>query len=131
MNLLKFRPFWVLIGYGLVLLVVVLSIYPKAPPSLFFTWQDKLQHALAYGVLMLWFAQLHPKSHYLWLACVFIVLGILMEFLQSLLGTRTGDIWDVVANSVGTVLSYGLASTGMNTFLHQLEDWYLKPRRGN
>ena len=80
---------------------------------------------------MLWFAQLHPKSRYIGLAGGLIILGILMELLQSLLGARSGDIWDVAANSVGTVLSCGLAFMGMNKLLHQLENWFLKLRREN
>jgi VanZ family protein len=127
MNPLRFRFLWTLIGYGLVVLVVGLSLLPAPPLPVYFLWTDKLYHALAYGVLMLWFAQLHPKSRYVWLAGGFISLGILMEVLQSQLSTRSGDIWDVAANSLGTILSWGLALKGMNILLHQFENRYLKP----
>ena len=127
MNPLKFGRLWTLIGYGLVILVVVLSLSPSLPPPVDFPWADKVYHVLAYGVLMLWFAQLHPKSRYRWLAGGFIALGILMEVLQVQLATRSGDIWDIAANSLGTVLSWGLALMGMNTLLHQFEDGCLKP----
>lgn len=126
MDLLKFRRLWTLVGYGLVILVVVLSLFPSSPPSLDFSWADKVTHVLAYGVLMLWFAQLYPKSRYGWLACGFIVLGILLEVLQLQLDSRRGDVWDVAANSLGTVLSWGLALMGMSTLLHQFEKWCLK-----
>ena len=75
---------------------------------------------------MLWFAQQYPKSQYGWLAGGFIALGILLEILQSQLPVRSGDIWDVAANTLGTVLSWGLALLGVNTLLHQFESWYLK-----
>ena len=81
---------------------------------------------MAYGTLMLWFAQLHPKSGYGWLAGSFIGLGILMEILQYLLGTRSGDVWDAAANSLGVILSWGLAVMGMNTLFHQFEGRCLK-----
>ena len=80
---------------------------------------------------MLWFAQLHPKSRYGWLACCFIALGIFMEILQMQLATRSAEVWDVVANSIGIVLSWGMALMGMNTLLHQLEDQCLKPGNEN
>lgn len=80
---------------------------------------------------MLWFSQIYPKSKYGLLAGSFIALGILMEILQVQLDTRSGEVWDVAANSLGTVLSWGLALMGMNTLLHQFEDWYLKSENQN
>ena len=129
MNPLKFRFLWTLIGYGLVLLVVVLSLSPAPPPPVSFPWIDKLLHVMAYGVLMLWFAQLHPRSRYGWLAGGFVTMGILLEVLQSFTGYRSGDYWDVAANSFGTVLSWGLAFKGMNTLLHRLEGWCRQTER--
>lgn len=126
MNPLKFRRLWATIGYGWVVLVVVLSLSPSLPPTPAVPWADKLYHVIAYGILMLWFAQLYPKSRYGWLAGGFIALGILLEILQSQLPVRSGDIWDVAANTLGTVLSWGLALLGVNTLLHQFENWYLK-----
>jgi len=126
MNPLKFRRLWTFIGYSLVILVIVLSLSPSSPPPIDFPQVDKFFHILTYGVLMLWFAQLHPKSRYGGLAGGFIVLGILMEVLQSQLATRSGEVWDVVANSLGVILSWGLALMGTNTLLHQFESRCLK-----
>ena len=131
MNPLKFRYLWILIGYGLVILVVALSLSHQPPPLVDLLWVDKLYHILIYGVLMLWFAQLYPKSRYGGLVCSFITLGILLEVLQSQSGIRSGEVWDVAANSLGTILSWGLALMGMNTLLHQFEDWCLKPSDEN
>ena len=126
---LKLRRVWTIIGYGLVGLVVVLSLSPVPTPPVHFPWMDKLLHVLIYATLMLWFAQLHPKSRYHWLALGFIALGILLEVLQSLSGYRTGEIGDAIANSLGAVLSWGLAAGGMNTLLYQFENRYLKPEK--
>ena len=127
MTPMKFKRVWTLIGYGLVGLVVGLSLYP-APPPPEYPWADKVYHMLAYGVLMLWFAQLHPKSQYRWLVSGFIALGILLEVLQSWSGYRTGDVLDALANSLGVILSWGLAVRGMNTLLHQIENLILNPK---
>ena len=131
MNPLKFRRLWTFIGYSLVILVIVLSLSPSLPPPINFPWADKLYHLLAYAVLMLWFAQLHPKYRYRWLACGFIALGIFLEVLQSHSGIRIGEVWDATANSLGVVLSWGLAVNGMNTLIYQFEDWCLKPGNEN
>ena len=129
MDPLKFRFLWTLIGYGLVVLVVVFSLSPAPPIPVDFPWMDKGLHAMAYGVLMLWFTQLHPQSRYGWLAGGFVMLGILLEVLQSYTGYRSGDYWDVAANSCGTALGWGLAFKGKNTLLHRLEGWYLQTER--
>jgi VanZ family protein len=131
MHPLKFRRLWTLIGYGLVILVVVLSLSSSLPSPVDFPSADKIFHVLAYGVLMLWFAQLHPKSRYARLAGSFFVLGILMEVLQAQLASRSAETWDVAANSLGTLLSWGLALMGMNTLLHHFEVRCLKPGNEN
>ena len=131
MHTLKLRRLWVLIGYGLVTLVVALSLSPSLPQPLEFPLADKFYHLLAYGVLMLWFAQLLPRSRYGWLVCGFIVLGVVLEMAQSQIGTRSGEVWDIAANSLGTILSWGLALMVMNTLLHQFEDWCLKSSNEN
>jgi len=126
MNPLKYIRLWTFIGYSLVILVIVLSLFPSLPSPIDLPQVDKLYHVLVYGVLMLWFVQLHPKSRYGGLAVGFIVLGILMEVVQSQLATRSGEVWDVVANSLGVILSWGLALMGTNTLLHQFENRCLK-----
>jgi glycopeptide antibiotics resistance protein len=126
MNPLKFRRLWTFIGYSLVILVIVLSLSPSLPAPVNFPWADKFYHLLAYAVLMLWFAQLHPKCRYRWLACGFIALGIFLEVLQSQSGIRIGEVWDATANSLGVILSWGLALMGTNTLLHQFENRCLK-----
>ena len=128
MGPLKFRHLWTVIGYGWVILVVVLSLSSSLSPPVDFFWEDKLYHLLAYGFLMLWFAQLHPRSRYGWLVCGFIAQGILLEVLQSQTGIRIGEVWDAVANSLGVILSWGLALNAMNTMLHQFEERFLRCR---
>ncbi len=129
MNPLKFRRVWTFVGYCWVALVVVLSLSPVPPTPVDFPGMDKVLHVLIYAALMLWFVQLHPKSRYGWLASGFIALGILLEVLQSWSGYRTGDVMDVLANSLGTVLSWGLAARGMNTLFRQFENLILKPEK--
>ena len=102
-----------------------LSFLPEPLLSLDFHLSDKLYHVLAYGTVMLWLAQLYPKSRYVWLACGLITLGVVTEIVQLQLPGREGDGWDIVANSLGAVVGWSLAFTGKNTLLYQFENWCL------
>jgi hypothetical protein len=127
MDPLVFQRFWNLVGYALILSVVVLSLTPSTPFPAEIPFIDKFYHLLAYSVLMLWFAQLYPKSRYIRLVFGLIALGISLELAQAKTGVRSGEVWDAVAGGFGVLLSWGLAVRGMNSLLHKFEDWCLKP----
>ena len=86
------------------MLVVYLSLaninIPQPPSSS----GDKINHLIAYGVLMGWFGQLLIVwRHRMLFALVLILLGILMEYLQGIMGYRIFDWHDALANSLGVV----------------------------
>jgi len=113
MRELHWRNFWLGMGYFLVFAVVVLSLVP--PPTFIvpkFRLGDKLIHFGTYGFLMIWFAQIFIRPRYLKIAVIFIFMGVSLEFLQALTPYRTLDFWDMVANSIGVVLGWGLALKG-------------------
>ncbi len=58
------RQCWLIVGWALVLLVITLSVTP-APIPVPMELGDKLEHVLAYAVLMFWFANLSPASRFL------------------------------------------------------------------
>ena len=88
--------------------VVWLSLTPS-PPKLDFSQSDKLGHFVAYGALMLWFAQLYVGSARLLCAAGFVAMGIALEFVQGALGYRSFDVFDMYANSLGVVLGWAVA----------------------
>jgi VanZ family protein len=99
-------PFWRACGWGLVVLVIYLSLTP-APPDLPGEEGDKVGHTLAYGVLMVWFAWLYPgprarAAH----ALGFVVLGVALEFAQRSTGYRTFDTLDMLADATGVALGW-------------------------
>ncbi len=108
---LHYLWFWLCIGFGLVALVVWLSLTPKLPQVGSLFSYDKLGHFLAYATLMGWFAQLHPVSRHLRLALYLIFLGVFLEYLQSLSAVRTPDLVDAIANSLGVLIGWGLMQT--------------------
>jgi len=104
---LRWMVWWRALGYALVAIVIWLSLTPQ-PPELHVEQGDKLQHVVAYGALMLWFAQLHAGRARAGAALALVVLGVALEGVQGLTGYRSFDVIDMAANTAGVVL--GLAA---------------------
>ncbi len=71
-QLLAHRRLWIALGYALAVAVVVSSLVPGGE-RLNVGGADKLVHAGAYLVLMVWFAGLQPRRAWTWVA--FALLG--------------------------------------------------------
>lgn len=103
---LKFFHTWLAVGYGLILMVVYLSLTP-APPSIPIENGDKLGHSMAYAMLMVWFAWLYPSLRIRWSCAVgFVALGIGLEFVQGLTDYRTLELADMAADTMGVALGW-------------------------
>lgn len=123
----RYKQLWLAAGYGLVLLVVYLSVTSQPPEiDLGFKFQDKLFHALAYFSLMFWFAQIyHVKKQRLLFALFFIALGVAMEGVQSLDPERYAEFDDIVANTFGVALGILLTKKSLKNLLVQFENRFL------
>jgi glycopeptide antibiotics resistance protein len=86
-----------------VVAIVWLSLTPS-PPQVEFRESDKVGHVLAYGLLMLWFAELYVRR--IFFAFGFIAMGVGLEFIQGMLGYRTFDVLDMLANTAGVFLGW-------------------------
>ena len=118
--------YWQSLGYVLVGVVVVLSLAP-APnfPLGNIPLIDKFFHFLAYGFLMLWFAQVYPPASYSIIAVLFIGMGASLEALQSMISYRTGEIPDMVANTLGVLLGWRLTVFRLDNLLEKFEKFIL------
>ena len=97
------------LGWGWAATIVWLSLTPS-PPQVDVQYGDKLGHFGAYGLLMFWFALLYHRRPTRALYMIgFIALGVGLEFLQGALGTRTLDLADMAANSIGVLLGWAAA----------------------
>ena len=110
MRATSWRTLAILGGWSIVIAIVWLSISPT-PPEIHVPNGDKFEHALAYGVLMLWFCQLNPgwkrRAGY---GLLWVGLGIALEFVQRWLGYRTFDVLDMAADGVGVLLGWSIAA---------------------
>jgi len=86
--------------------IVWLSLTP-APPQVDVAYGDKIGHLVAYGVLMFWFCQLYRTR--IFYAVGFILMGTGLEVIQGQLGYRSYEVADMLANSLGVLLGWGVA----------------------
>ena len=122
----RFRRIWLLLGWGMVAAVVVLSLIPVEVDL--GGDRDKLAHFLAYGSLSLWFGMIFSgRGRQLGIAVAFAALGATLEFLQGLTGYRSFEIADMVANAIGAVLGWGLAQTPLKNGLAWIERAFFSP----
>ncbi len=95
--------------------VIALSLLPQESLPETDTW-DKLNHALAYGVLaMLGGIGFKGWRSLLMVGIGLVVLGTGLELAQSVIPDRDGSITDAVANFVGVAMG-SLATAGTNAF---------------
>jgi len=106
-NLLGHNAYLIAISVTILIAYLSLSSAIKIEIPLHISNLDKLLHSFAYfGLTITWLFALrrYPKRKFIVIA-IFLY-GILMEFLQGwLTNTRQKDIFDVVANTIGILVS--------------------------
>jgi VanZ family protein len=118
---LRYSRLWYAIGYGLVALVVYLSLFSH-PPAVGYGQSDKLAHGFAYAALMGWFIQLHADFRKRLLVAVLLTsMGVALEFLQSLNPIRHFDVADMIANTSGVLIAWALGFTSLGSLLARLD----------
>lgn len=119
---LRFKPLWLFIGLLLVAAVIFLSLTASFPPQLIIDDDLKLNHVLAYAVLMAYFAQLVISSRAAWfIAALFIIMGIILEYLQGQTGYRTFSYYDMLAGYVGVSFGFIVSKTPLKNSLAYID----------
>jgi VanZ family protein len=104
------RKHLVLIGWLLIAIVVTLSLVKIDAVMPDVKNGDKVGHFIAYFSLMIWFAWLYPKPLIRNLyAIAFIVMGGVLEVLQSMTSYRSADIEDFHVNTIGVIVGFVFA----------------------
>lgn len=119
----RYATLWWLIGWGMVAAVTGLSLMPDPPEPVEFGHADKLEHLLAYGVMMGWFAQLVERGRQVRWALGLVGLGVGQEFVQGWSGYRMFDVLDMLANASGVLLGWWLARGRLGGSLARLDRW--------
>ena len=113
---LRHLPLWLWLGRAAIAIVILLSLLPgpalrHVPPG-----TDKLEHALAYLALTLWYGQLCADRRALALRALgLLALGGAIELAQALTPYRTAEWGDLAADAVGVGLGFllGLGRAGL------------------
>ena len=108
----------------LILTVIVLSLAPidsDSPVADF----DKLNHAIAYGVLMFWFCGVFVPRYYLRVGAFFLTLGLTLELVQGWVG-RMFDYKDLAANLVGIAIAFIISRYLITGWCLRFEKRWLK-----
>lgn len=106
---LRHARIWSGFGWVAVIAATTLSLMPhsalRADPL-----NDKLEHALGYALLTIWFCGIYPRSRYRVIAAGFLLMGLTIEALQGAMHWgRRGDVHDIYANAAGVALGVLLA----------------------
>ena len=118
---LRYKPVYLAIGFGLVGLVIYLSLGSDAP-DLGRVEDVKSGHFIAYFVLMLWFGQIFPSwKARLAIGVALTLMGIGLEYAQGMTAYRTFAYTDMRDNALGVVLGLAAAITPLGTALGKLE----------
>ncbi len=124
---LVWRRLWIMGGVLLVLTVLTLSLMPlKDKPDPLIPFGDKVNHMLAFAALMAWFSALVPVKKYPLLFVSLIAYGALIEVLQHFSGYRYMELGDLLADSAGALVGWGLALVGLNKWCGWIEQRALK-----
>lgn len=101
-------------------IVVCLVPMPKSPIPI--EGSDKLEHALGWFAITIWYAQLAAVPRALLArACGFLALGAALELAQSLTTWRSADPWDLVANAAGVAAGLVIGMTPAAGILARLD----------
>lgn len=118
----KLRRIWLALGAVWVATIMYLSLTPHPPEPIHFLNADKLEHALAYSFLMLWFCQVYQqRTPRILIAGLLVAFGVGIEYLQRMTAYRVFDYVDMLANSAGVLFSLILISIGMGQIGVMLE----------
>jgi len=117
----RYRTLWLVMGWALVLAIVYLSLTPH-PIEIQVEEGDKMGHLLAYGTLMLWFAQLYDTTKARCLLAVgCVALGVGLEFAQIFTDARSFELADMAADAAGAGIGWVLAPPRLFNFLFHIE----------
>jgi VanZ family protein len=120
---LRWGNLWLAAGIAATLLGAYLALRPPVQllPASF---GDKLQHALSYVAMGLWFGALFHRRHLARVALALFAFGLLIEVLQAVMPFGRAAEWrDVVANTSGIVIAMLLTRFIEPSWMQRLERW--------
>ena len=123
MNPLRYPNLWLAGGLLIMGGILVVALLPDVVAPKPFGESDKLLHLIAFVGLMVWFCGIVQLRFTPLVAIGLLVYGLLIEFLQSQLGYRHGDVYDALFDVGGILLGWLLAVAGLRGWTAAVETW--------
>lgn len=128
---MNFRPLrrpqgWFLLWLLAIAAVVVLCLLPLPPIGAPDLPADKLGHVLGYAALAAYAGVLFTRAGLARAVLALFAVGIAVEALQTLLPWRSGELLDILANTLGLVLGATVAWTPAAGLLVTIERMLLR-----
>ena len=119
MNLTRRR--WLGLGFLFVAFVIFESLSPRAIDA-GIAAGIKSGHVIAYGWLMLWYAQAYPGARArIGIALALVLMGVALEFAQGMTGYRSFAYADMRDNALGVAIGLALAWTPVGNVLRAVD----------
>jgi len=117
---MKYLYLWKSIGFFYLLLILIVSLMPVPQIDTGINQSDKIIHFLIYFIMQSWFGQSGLYSIKLInILLLTICFGIIIEILQSQTSYRQFELYDIYANSLGSLTAYVLLFTPFkNTLIY-------------
>jgi VanZ family protein len=118
---LRLARFWWAVGWGMVVFITVSCLEPPRYVPNLHLW-DKLEHALAFGGMTLWFGGLARRRRYPVIAVLMLLFGGGIELAQGAMRLgRDEDIMDFVADTVGISIALIALYAGLGAWPRWIE----------
>ncbi len=128
---LRYLTQWRMAGLALLGVVFFAAIVPSSlfwpgglPISEWTEGDDKLVHAITFAFLTTWFGGQYARQGIWKILLGLAVFGVLIEICQGVVGYRTRDAIDVVANLVGILAGYLLVRFWLAGWSARIEAWF-------
>lgn len=120
---------WQLASLLLLLAVMAFALVPSYwPRHVGNIWDisDKILHCVTFAILAIWFSGQYERSSYWKLVTGLLIFGALIEACQYMVPYRTAELGDMVADIVGILCGFLIASLGVGGWSMQIEQWLQK-----
>lgn len=124
---------WRIAGILLLLAVLAAAMAPAILPwsgrgSHWSLLSDKWLHGITFTILAVWFSGQYARRSYWLLGIGLLIFGALIELCQSFVIYRTAESADLMADTLGIAVGFGLALLGIGGWSLRLENWLQKSR---
>lgn len=127
---LRYARGWRTASAMLLLAVLVLTLMPAVwfwtERAQLVSWlgsYDKWVHAITFALLAIWFAGQYRPRAYWRIAAGLLAFGLLIEICQRLVGYRSAEWYDVMADAAGIIVGLLVATAGIGGWSLRFESW--------